>query len=177
MNISATIPLIAVLSNVSTLRTALSEPGANIEDRNPGHKKTALHHASQSGRTAIVELLLSNGADIHTRNFYGETPLHSAVWGGNLEVVKLLVEAGSDLDARGNDGKQPTEKLYFRAGDIPRSFHQDELWEETHEYLFKQRLKREGKEVQLRQTERREFRKNCSASWKDFDQQAETDPA
>ena len=139
MNISATIPLIAVLSNVSTLRTALSEPCANIEDRNPGHKKTALHRASQSGRTAIVELLLSKGADIHARNFYGETPLHGAVWGGNLEVVKLLVEAGSDLDARGNDGKLPTEKLYFRAGDIPRSLHQDELWEETHEYLFKAR--------------------------------------
>ena len=45
MNVAATIPLIAV-SNVPTLRAALSTPGANIEDRDPTHEKTALHHSA-----------------------------------------------------------------------------------------------------------------------------------
>ena len=177
MNISTTIPLIAVLSNVSTLQTALSKPGANIEDRDPTHEKTALHHASQSGRTGIVELLLSKGADVRARDFYGETPLHYAVDSGNLEVVKLLVEAGSDLDARNDNGELPTEMLRIRAGDIPCPIHQDELWEETHEYLFGEAVRREGKEMQLRQTERREFRKKYGASWREFHKEAEVEGA
>ena len=150
MDISTTIPLIAVLSNVSTLRAALSEPGADIEDRDPTHQKTALHHAAQSGRTGIVELLLSKGADVRARDFYGETPLHYAVDSGNLEVVRLLGEAGSDLDACNDNGELPTEMLRIRAGDVPCPIHQDELWEETHEYLFGEMVRREGKEVQLR---------------------------
>ena len=171
MDISTTIPLIAVLSNVSTLQDALSKPGANIEDRDPTHEKTALHHASQSGRTGIVELLLSQGADVRARDFYGETPLHYAVDSGNFEVVKLLVEAGSDLEARNDNGELPTEMLRMRAGDIPCPIHQDELWEETHEYLFGEVVKREGKEMQLRQMERREFRKKYGASWREFHQE------
>lgn len=173
MNIFATIPLIAVLSNVSTLQTALSQPGADIEDRDPTHEKTALHHASQSGRTGIVELLLSKGADVRARDSYGETPLHYAVDSGNLEVVKLLVEAGSDLDARNELGELPTEMLRIRAGDIPCPIHQDELWEETHEFLFGEVVRKEGKEMQLRQTERREVRKKYGASWREFHKEAE----
>ena len=168
LGIPATIPLIAVLSNVSTLQTALATPGANIETRDPTHEKTALHHASQSGRTGIVELLLSKGADVRARDFYGETPLHYAIDSGNLEVVKLLVEAGSDLDARNDNGEVPTEMLRIRAGDIPCPIHQDELWEETHEYLFGEVMRREGKEMQLRQMERREVRKKYGASWREF---------
>ena len=175
MNISTTIPLIAVLSNIFTLKAALSAPSANIEDRDPTHEKTALHHASQSGRTGIVELLLSNGADVRARDTYGETPLHYAVDSGNVEVVKLLVEAGSELDARNDNGELPTEMLRIRAGDIPCPLHQDELWEETHEYLFGEMMKREGKGIQLRQTERREFRKKYGASWREFHQEAEHD--
>ena len=174
MNKATTIPLIAVLSNVPMLRAALSKPGANIEDRDPTHEKTALHHASQSGRTGIVELLLSKGADVRARDWYGETPLHYAVDGGNFEVVKLLVEAGSDLDARNDNGELPTEMLRMRAGDIPCPIHQDKLWEETHEYLFGEVMRREGNGMQLRQTERREFRKKYSASWRDFHQEAES---
>ena len=174
MNIATTIPLIAVLSNVLTLQAALSKPGANIEDRDPNHKKTALHHASESGRTGIVELLLLKSADVRARDTYGETPLHYAVNSGNLEVVKLLVEAGSDLEARNDGGELPTEMLRVTAGDIPYPMHQDELWEETHEYLFGEVMKREGKGMQLRQTERREFRKKYGASWREFHQEAES---
>ncbi len=173
MDISATIPLIAVLSNVSTLQAAVSKPGADIEDRDPTHQKTALHHAAQSGRTGIVELLLSKGADVRARDFYGETPLHYAVDSGNLEVVRLLVEAGSDLDARNDNGELPTEMLRIRAGDVPCPIHQDELWEETHEHLFGEMVRREGKEVQLRQTERRELRKKYGASWREFHRESE----
>ena len=174
MNIATTIPLIAVLSNVPTLQAALSKPGANTEDRDPTHEKTALHHASETGRTGIVELLLSKGADVRARDMYGETPLHYAVNSGNLEVVKLLVEAGSDLEARNDEGELPTEMLRVTAGDIPYPKHQDELWEETHEYLFGEVMRREGKGIQLRQTERREIRKKYGASWREFHQQAES---
>ena len=173
MNIDATTPLIAVLSNVPTLQVALSKPGANIEDRDPTHEKTALHHAAQSGRTGIIELLLSKGADVRARDFYGETPLHYAVDSGNLEAVKLLVEAGSDLDARNDNGELPTEMLRVRAGDIPCPIHQDELWEETHEYLFGEVMRREGRGMLLRQMERREFRKRYGASWREFHQEKE----
>ena len=136
LRLPMTLPLIAVLSNAETLQNALSQPKVNIEERDPVHEKTALHHASQSGRTGIVRLLLTAGASPTATDYYGETPLHYAVNSGNLEVVKLLVQSGADLSMRNDNGELPTEMFRVRPGDIPCPIHQDERWEETHEFLI-----------------------------------------
>lgn len=69
LHLRVDLPLIAVLSNEFELKRALSEPTVDIEQRDPTHEKTALHHASQSGRTGIVRLLLGAGASPTATDF------------------------------------------------------------------------------------------------------------
>lgn len=60
---------------------------------------TALHIASASGDTALVELLLKYGADPNALDTGDNaSPLHHAAERNRLDVVKMLVEAGSDVN-------------------------------------------------------------------------------
>ena len=168
LHLSVTLPLIAVLSNPHTLQEALSKPDVDVQERDPTHEKTALHHASQSGRTGIVRLLLAAGASPITTDYYGETPLHYAVDSGNLEVVKLLVLNGADLSIRNQNLQLPTEMFRVRPGDIPCPVHQDERWEETHEFLMETVIRRK---VESR-AQKMEFGRKYGASWREFNKEA-----
>ena len=53
-------------------------------------QQTPLHLAAQYGSVAVVQWLLSNGADVNARCYNRMTPLHFAK---DPEVVKLLVSA------------------------------------------------------------------------------------
>jgi ankyrin repeat protein len=74
-------------------------------------KQTALQHAAFSGRTKMVELLLSRGADVNTNSDNeGATPLHLAIGGGaQHDLIKLLVAEGADLNARDNSDLTPMD--------------------------------------------------------------------
>jgi len=41
-----------------------------------------------------VEVLLSNGAALESRNKLGDTPLHSAAWGAHPDAIAHLLAAG-----------------------------------------------------------------------------------
>jgi ankyrin repeat protein len=68
--------------------------------------RTALHHASASGRVEVVRLLLDKGADkdkedTHMRNRFAITywrPLHYASAAGDKAMVRLLLERGAATD-------------------------------------------------------------------------------
>ncbi len=70
-----------------------------------GKQDTApLHHASS---LAMVNLLLSKGANPDARDEYGFTPLHRAVMRRNGEVVARFLELGVDVDAETAYGDTP----------------------------------------------------------------------
>jgi serine/threonine-protein phosphatase 6 regulatory ankyrin repeat subunit A/serine/threonine-protein phosphatase 6 regulatory ankyrin repeat subunit B len=48
---------------------------------------------------AIVEMLLSHGADVHKGTSNGYTPLHSAVRSNNVPIASLLIQHGADTNA------------------------------------------------------------------------------
>ncbi len=58
--------------------------------------REALFASAGQGNTKVLEILLSYGADIHSRNRYTETPLFLAICGGHSDNVKLLLNAGAD---------------------------------------------------------------------------------
>lgn len=70
---------------------------------------TALHLAAFFGFEAIVDLLLSYGADpdVPSRNGQGVHPLHSAVAGGSFAIARLLVDAAVDVNAPQTGGFRP----------------------------------------------------------------------
>ena len=68
-------------------------------------KNTALHYAVLSNETAIVKILLENGAlpDLSNKNSF--TPLHLASINGNNQVVKELLNYKIDVNFETKDGK------------------------------------------------------------------------
>ncbi|PAA74996.1 hypothetical protein BOX15_Mlig001215g3 [Macrostomum lignano] len=72
----------------------------------------ALHLASKEGHTAVVQELLSRGADPDARTKKGNSALHIASLAGQLEVVKLLIERGAKVNCQSQAGFSP---LYMAA--------------------------------------------------------------
>lgn len=60
-----------------------------------------LHLACFFGHTAIVEYLVSAGADVNavSRNVMGVTPLHSAAAVNHVQAVRFLVARGANVNA------------------------------------------------------------------------------
>ena len=65
---------------------------------------TLLHAAAVGGQTAIVDLLLTNGLNVHSKTQEGYTALHHAVAGNHREAAELLLAKGADVNAE--PGKQ-----------------------------------------------------------------------
>lgn len=57
----------------------------------------------------IAELLLAKGADLEAKNNFGSTPLHMAAANDRAEVVKLLLRKGANIQAKNNEDQTPEE--------------------------------------------------------------------
>jgi len=67
--------------------------------------RTLLHEAAAYDHAALVQYLLSCGANPNVRDINGITPLMEAASGGDQSVVRLLLSAGSrvaDVDGFGS---------------------------------------------------------------------------
>ena len=77
--------------------------------------QTLLHIlATQRSRTdpsAMVRLLLTNGAGLEIRNRQDQTPLMAAVASRKVEIVQLLIEAGADVRVKTRRGKPLIDSL------------------------------------------------------------------
>ena len=60
-------------------------------------QKTPLHHAAINNHQEIVELLVSNGADIDVKDEHGVTPLHYASRSNHKETSEVLILYGADI--------------------------------------------------------------------------------
>ena len=67
---------------------------------------TPLHLAAFFGNKECAEILLANGADVHSRsrNAMQNTPLHAAAAGRHSGIVAVLLAAGADANARQHGG-------------------------------------------------------------------------
>ena len=64
----------------------------------------------------MVELLITNGADVNAKNINYDTPLHGAARAGDAHILKLLIANGADVNAKNIKRDTPLHGA-VRAGD------------------------------------------------------------
>lgn len=104
---------ILVKQNLYDALRRLRQPDIT-EERNKPYNKTPLIRAAEQGNFGRVYSLLSQGADVTSRDAFGETALHYAAGRGDIESVKVLVVAGSDINALDFKGRKPVDCARMR---------------------------------------------------------------
>jgi len=97
--------------------------GTDIDERDV-LRRSALDHAVSASDVAALRFLVRNGANLHTKNDYGQTPVHAAMISfdselGLVEVLELFLGDKTCLDSTDNRGHsalhQVAAKGYSRA--------------------------------------------------------------
>jgi ankyrin repeat protein len=92
------------------LAQALINHGAKVDSRSTNAMvNTPLHAAAAGGKTALVELLLQNGANANATQEGGWTALHAAAQSGNRGLVEILLANGADVNARAANNQAPLD--------------------------------------------------------------------
>ena len=100
-------PLLTAVENGHTdMCGLLLARGSNVNEVIPDGKQTALHFAALLGQNALVEALLSWGAEVNPEDHAGFTPLNAACQEGHLLCVLTLLKAGASLTLPDNPGQQ-----------------------------------------------------------------------
>lgn len=80
-----------------------------------------LLYACEAGeRSACVEILLRNGANVDQKDSHGRAALHLAVGRGDADTTRVLLEAGANPNVQDQDGVTPLNlaRSYAGTGDI-----------------------------------------------------------
>jgi ankyrin repeat protein len=92
---------------------SLIQAGARV-DANQSDK-TALHWAGQYGHLAVVQTLLTAGADVNATDAYGTTALMETASAGHTAIVQALLKAGANANRRDYMGETALLKSGPRA--------------------------------------------------------------
>jgi carboxypeptidase family protein/ankyrin repeat protein len=97
-------PLIAAAQSddLEGVQALLTRDNVNLRDESIG--STALEHAVRHGNREMVQLLLSAGADVNSRNQSKETVLMMLGDESTAEIVWDLIHAGAKVDLKDEDG-------------------------------------------------------------------------
>jgi ankyrin repeat protein len=91
--------------DIQKITELINNPSLDINYEDKG--QTLLMFASKEGRTDVVELLLSKGANVNDRNSDGRTPIMFASIEGRTDVVKLLLDRSANPNDKDNYGNSP----------------------------------------------------------------------
>ncbi|KAI8488533.1 hypothetical protein Bbelb_338450 [Branchiostoma belcheri] len=85
--------------DVSGLR-AFRKGGGDINIKEKGSMRTALHYAASRGKLPAVEWLVSKGADVNAKDALRRTPLHEAAAKGRVKISQILIGKGAEVNVK-----------------------------------------------------------------------------
>jgi len=88
--------------DLEQVRNLISKNGVDIDHFIDG--RPPLVYAADYGQTAVLEYLLTVGANVNSKDKFGITPLLAAIWEGHTKCVQLLLEKGASKNERAPDG-------------------------------------------------------------------------
>jgi len=68
---------------------------------------------STKNNKKVAEMLIANGANLNTRDPWGQTPLHMAVVRNLKEVCVILIEKGADINLLDAEGRTPLDTANY----------------------------------------------------------------
>ena len=94
----------ALNGDVARLGALLDEYPDKRDARNEPYEWTLLHVAAHNGHLDAVDLLLTRGLDVNSRETGDNTSaMHWAAAAGHVDIVKRLADAGGDVVGQGDD--------------------------------------------------------------------------
>jgi ankyrin repeat protein len=78
----------------------------NLEFRNR-EEQTALWNAARQGHMAVVEFLVTNGANVNAVGENGSSPLLGALGWDRHEIARFLIKHGADINLADMQGERP----------------------------------------------------------------------
>ncbi len=78
--------------NLQEVKNCIEKKKVSVDSLDKNNTRTALHWAAAYGHVAIVEYLLSKGANVNARDIHGATGLLYAVEHNKIEMVEFLLK-------------------------------------------------------------------------------------
>ena len=95
------------------------DKGIDVNEKDKVFGRTPLHWMTYNPITStknnkkVAEMLIANGANLNTRDPWGQTPLHMAVVRNLKEVCVILIEKGADINLLDAEGRTPLDTANY----------------------------------------------------------------
>lgn len=93
----------------SVERMQAAATGVNVNSKESGSGRTALHKAAYFGHSNVIQYLLGLKADVHAVDDDGDSALHDAARFGHVEAVQALLAEGANKALENAEGQTPID--------------------------------------------------------------------
>ena len=115
--------LLAKMGRSDIVKQAITAGRSDIDEKEPGTDRTAIHFAAVEDHVETLRLLLENtNLSPSPLDAYKRTPLHLAALNGRLKVAELLLSRDPDVDCKDQWGCTPLYLTRLEENQTPDRF-------------------------------------------------------